>query len=877
MNEFLRKLTWLRSRRRKEAELREELEFHLSEQTDEAKEAGMTERHARNAAERELGNATLIAEDTRAKWGWVVFEQFLRDARFAARTLLKTPSFATTAVLTLALGIGPTSAIFSVARGLLLKPLPYRDPDRIVSIFETKQRASNPRNSIASANFVEWRARSRALEHIGMTSSARRNLIIDGQPEEVSGLLASSEVFQALGVAPALGRAFLPEEDEAGKDQVMLVSHEFWRTRLNGRDDVIGLKIVMNGEPRNVIGVMPPNFTIAGQRGNFIISYGWTIQGLRSAPGRGVSNAIGRLREGVTFQQAVAEMKNIAAQLEKESPDRNSGWSVTLVPVHEQTVDQIRPAVLVLSGAVALVLLIACVNVANLLLSRSAVRQRELGLRSALGAGRGRLIRQMLTESLLLGAAGGIAGLALAFAFHRGLLTLLADRIPVPRLDQVALDIPVVCVTLALALGTGLLFGVAPAMVGSRNLNDSLREGGRHGIGSRSRRVLGAHVVTEIAFALVLLVGAGLMIRSFMRLQQTDPGFRADGLLTARVQLPGAKYADSRRTVAFFNDALTKISAAPGVQSAAGAAFLPMSIGIATGFYRADRPAPAPGERVSTDVRPITPAFFKTMGIPLVAGRDFTASDTATSKLVAIISETLARRHFPNENPIGKKLTVRIGPPDGPWEIIGVVADIKMTALDREFREAVWMPQAQLPVAQMTFVVRTTNDPLSLISTVRQAVHALDPELAIADVFTMEDVIARTLARPRIVAVLISVFAAMALLLAGIGVYGVMAYSVAQRTPEIGIRIALGASRGTLMAKIVGEALLLSVIGLGIGLSGSFALTRMLATQIAGVSTRDPIAFAGVTVVLGITAVIASLIPAWRAASVDPLVALRAE
>jgi putative ABC transport system permease protein len=878
MSEFLRKLQWLKRRRQKDAELREELEFHLAEQTEEGKAAGLSEPQARSAAQRDFGNVTRIAEDTRAKWGWPVLEQFVRDAMFAWRTLWRAPSFTAAVVLTLALGVGSTSAIFSVVRGVLLKPLPYRDPDRVVSLFETKQKANNPRNVIAPGNFVEWRARSRTLEQIGMTGSSRKNLMLDGQPEEVTGRFASSDVFRALGAPAVRGRTFLPEEDEAGKNQVVILSYEFWQSRLHRRDDIIGLKILMDGEPRTVIGVMPPEFTINGQKADYFITYGWTMEALRSEPGRGGSYAIARLRDGVTFPQAAAEMKNIATQLEKEFPDRDTGWTVNLVPVHELTVEQIRPAILVLSGAVALVLLIACVNVANLLLARTTVRKRELGLRAALGAGRFRLIRQMLTESLLLAVLGGVSGLALAFAFHRGLLNLVTDRIPVPRLNQVTLDLGVVVVTLGIALGTGLLFGVGPAIVASRDLDGSLREDGRHSAGLRSRRVLGAHVVTEIAFALVLLIGAGLLIRGLLRLQEVHPGFRSAGLLTARVALPRARYSDEPRRTAFFQDALAKMWAAPDVQSAAGTAFLPMAAPpIGTTFYRADRPVPAPGERRSGDVRPITPGFFRTMGIPLFAGRDFAASDTSRTKPVVVISETLARRFFAGENPIGRQLIVRLDPPYRPWEIVGVVGDIKGNSLDQDIRPSVWIPHTQLSPGQMTFLIRTEQDPLSLVSTVRQSIRALDPELPLTDVMTMDEVVAKTLVRPRTVARLLSVFALMALVLAGVGVYGVMTYAVAQRTQEMGIRIALGASRSTLVWTIFGETLRLSSIGLGIGLAGAFVLTRLLETRLIGVTIDDPLAFASVTALLGVTALIASLVPAWRAASVDPLVALRVE
>jgi predicted permease len=670
----------------------------------------------------------------------------------------------------------------------------------------------------------------------------------------------------------------LPEEDEAGKNQVVILSHEFWRSRLNGRDDIIGLKLIMNGEPRTVIGVMPPEFTINGRKADYFITYGWTMEGLRSEPGRGFSHGIARLRDGVTFQQAAAEMKSISAQLEQEFPDRDTGWTVNLVPVHELMVEQIRPAILVLASAVALVLLIACVNVANLLLARSTVRKGELGLRAALGAGRGRLIRQMLTESIVLGVAGGTAGLVLAFAFHRGLLALVADRIPVPRLNQVALDLPVVAVTLGLGFGAGLLFGVVPAVIASRDFGESLRESGRQIAGLGPRRILEAHVVTEIAFALVLLIGAGLLIRSLLRLQDVNPGFRSAGLLTARVSLPDTRYSDERLRTAFFNNALAKISGAPGVQGVAGTAFLPMAgPPIGTSFYRADRPVPAPGERHSADVRPVTPGFFQTMGIPLLGGRDFAYSDTSRTQQVAVISETLARRFFAGENPIGRQLIVRLDPPYRPWEIVGVVGDIKGKSLDQDIRPAVWLAHTQLSPGQMTFILRSERDPLSLVSVVRQSIRAFDPQLPLVDVMPMEDVIAKTLARPRTVATLLSVFAVMALVLAGVGVYGVMTYSVAQRTSEIGIRIALGASRSMLIAKIFGKALTLAATGLAIGLGGAFALTRILETRLAGVTTDDPLAFAGVTAVLGVTALIASLIPAWRAASVDPLVALRVE
>ncbi|MGH9346524.1 MAG: ABC transporter permease [Vicinamibacterales bacterium] len=801
------------------------------------------------------------------------------DLTIAVRSFVRTPRFTAPAVLALALGIGSTSAIFSVIYGVLLKPLPYRDPDRIVVVWESNVKRNRPRNVIGAANFQAWRERNRSFEHLGMVGPARLNVMLGGQPEEVAGLVASSDVFRALGVTPAMGRTYDAREDEDGNDQVMLLGHGFWRTRLGGRADVVGLKLVTNGEPRTVVGVMPPEFTVIGQKADFFVPYGWTLERLRSASGRGSSHGIARLRDGVSFEQAAGEMSAIAAQLEREVPQRNAGWSVTLVPVHEQMVDQIRPALLVLAAAVGLVLLIACVNVANLLLARSTVRRRELGIRTALGARRSRLVRQLLTESVLLGASGGLAGLALAFAFHRGLLALAADRIPVPRLEQVALDGPVLAFTMALALGTGVLFGVVPAFIASGSTTEALHEGGRHGGGPRSRRVLGTLVVAEVALSLVLLAGAGLLIRSFMRLQSIDPGFRAGGLLTARVQLPGARYADDERSARFYTDAIERMTAAPGVETAAGVSFLPLAgLGIGTSFYRADRPQPAPGEAPSTDVRPVTPAFFRTMGIPHLAGRDFAAGDRTDSPRVAVISETLARRHFSGEHPIGRRLIVNIGRPElGPWEIVGVVGDIRMTSLEGDVRPAVYIPHTQLAIGLMTFVVRTEGEPLSLVSSVRNAVQAIDPELPLADVRTMDDVVAGTLARPRTVAVLLAAFAVMALLLAAVGVYGVMAYSVAQRTQEIGIRMALGATPQSVFQMVLAQALRLVGLGVAIGLVAAGGLTRLLETLLYETEPLDPWTFATTAVLLVLVATLATYVPARRGTRVAPVEALRAE
>jgi putative ABC transport system permease protein len=804
----------------------------------------------------------------------------IQDMRFAIRSFLRSPRFTVPAVIALALGIGATSAIFSVVRGVMLEPLPYRDPERIVAIWEHRVDRNRPRNVIAPANFVAWLERSKSFEYLGMVGPSRQNLVLNGQPTEVAGFSASSDALAALGTQPQLGRLYTPAEDLEGAPRVMVISHEFWQTRLGGRSDVLGQSLTMNQQPREIIGVMPPRFTLEGTPGAYFIPYGWTIEQLRRSPGRGSSHGIARLRDGVTFDQAYSEMRTLMSQLEKEAPQRNTNWSITLVPIHEQTVDQIRPALYVLSGAVLLVLLIACVNVANLLLARSTVRQRELGLRTALGAARGRLLRQMLTESMLLSLVGGVFGLMLAFAFHRGLLALVANRIPVPRIEQVTLDLSTVLFTLALSLLTGLIFGVVPAVFASGHANDALREGGRHGSGPRARRALGTLVVAEIALSLVLLAGAGLLIRSFVALQNVDPGMRTEGVLTARVALSGQRYQTPKPIGDFFTSVLQHVAAIPGVESASAVSFLPMQgLGIGTSFHRLDRPTPEPGQLPGTAVKPVAPHFFRTMGIRQIAGRDFNAMDTLDSPQVAIVSEALVRQQYPNEDPLGKRMNVSIGNAPGGMnvEIVGVVGDITQVQLDGPMQNAVYIPHTQLPIGVMTFVVRTPLEPTSLTSSLAAAVGEVDPNFPLANVAAMDDVVNATLARPRTVSTLIMVFALIALVLAGVGVYGVMAYSVSQRTQEIGVRMALGATTQSVFRMMLGDALRLVGIGVVTGVVAAAWLSQFLTSMLFQTGRFDAITFAATALVLGLVATIASYVPARRGMKVTPVEALRAE
>ena len=872
---------WIRSMVRRDAlerGLDEELQFHIDQQTEKNVRDGMTPGEARRRAVLRFGGVARAQEETRDQIRPALLDDSIRDIRFGARVLWRAPGFTLAALATLAIGIGATAAIFSVVRTVMLEPLPYRDPDRVVGIWETTQDGVT-QNVIAPANFIAWRERSHALEHMGMVGSDLLTAIVNGEPEKLRGLDFSYDLFAALGVQPMLGRAYTFDEDLGGKGGVIVLSHEYWQARLGGRPDVVGTKLTTDSGPRVIVGVMPPGFTVAGDKADFLIPFSQTPEQLRAYRGRAASYGVARLRDGVSFDQAEAEMRTIFAQLREEAPERNARRNVLLMPIQEQMVGDLRPASLALIGAVALVLLVACVNVASLLLARSAAREREFGMRTAFGARRARLVRQMLTESLMLAVAGGAAGLVVATLCHRGLLALVGDRFPIPRIDQLRLDLPIVLFTMIVAVVTGLLFGIVPAFVTTKHPNESLRDGGRHGGGRRLHHVLRGLVVAEVAISLVLLTGAGLLLRSFIKLQGVDLGFRAGGVLTASVDLPGTRYDLTHAEIAF-QEALTRIAALPGVVSAAGASCQPVPYAcIGTGFFRVDRPTPGHGEMPTGQVRPVTPGFFRTLGIPQVAGRDFSESDTAVSAPVIVVSEELARQQFPGESPLGHRMRVYFehvsGRDDVEWTIVGVVGNLR-SRLDGPVRQTVFVPRSQRPNTGMELFVRTAQDPLALGRSVRDVVHRIDPEAPV-EIRTLDTVVGNTIARPRALSILVAVFAGVGLALAAIGVYGVMAYSVRERTQEIGVRMALGATEQSVARLIVGQALRLVIVGVAIGLAAAMLLTRSLGSLLYQVEPLDPWTFAGTAILLLAIATIAAYVPARRGMRMAPIQALRAQ
>ena len=802
-------------------------------------------------------------------------ETLLQDLRYAMRMLLKKPSFTIIVVLALGIGIGANTAIFSVVNAILLRPLPYKNFDRISMIWMSNPKLGVMEDWHSYPNYVDYKEQNQVFEDMAAFNTRSFNLTGAGDPVRVVGVWNTASLFSVLGVDAALGRTFTEDEQEPGKDMLVVLSNGLWRRNFGGDASVIGQQISLNGINRTVIGVMPPSFSFPEKTTEFWVPL--TVTPQRRQARTAISyKAVGRLKSGVTLAQAQADMAAIAKRLDDQY--FQSDYGVNLRLIHDQETHTVRSALLVLLGAVGFVLLIACANVANLLLARAAMREKEVAIRLALGARRWRIIRQLLTESVLLGVIGGAVGLLLAVWGLSALVALAPADIP--RLDQTGIDARVLAFTLGISLITGLIFGLVPALQASRpDVNDALKEGGRGSTGGGGARIRNLLVVSEIALSLVLLVGAGLLIRSFMRLQQFELGFNPDHLITMRVQLPGSKYKERKQVADFFQQLFERIEAVPGVQSAGAISTIFLSdTPNSTSFAIEGRPQATGAESIEVQLDAVSAKYFKVMGIPLISGREFDDRDAMGTPPVAIINETFANRFFPGEDPIGKRYVYGGPAPDNPWiTIVGVVGDMRRTGFDRPVRPETFLPQSQNPDNALTVVARTSTDPASFAGMLRDQVWSIDREQSVYDIKTMDQTLSEMLSQRRFNMLLLGVFASVALLLAALGIYGVISYSVSQRTHEIGIRMAMGAQSRDVLTLVVRHGLVLTGTGIGAGLIASFGLTRLMATLLYGVSATDPVTFLAIPLVLAGVALGACFVPARRASRVDPIEALRYE
>jgi putative ABC transport system permease protein len=812
-------------------------------------------------------------------------ETFWQDVRYGLRMLLKAPSFSIVATIALALGIGANTAIFSVVNAVLLRPLPFPNSEQLMMVWENDKTRGQQRGSASYPNFADWRDQNHVFEHMASFHNSDFILTGRGESSRLQGAVVNADLFPLLGVAPMIGRAFLPDEDKPGETgRVVVLSQELFQKRFNSDAGVLNQSMVLDGKNYTIVGVMPQAFQFPIQNEPVEL---WTTvaidregkEPITEERGAHYMNVIARLKPGVSREQAQAEMTSISARLEQQYPDKNLHKGIGIEPALEALVGNVRPALLILLGAVACVLLIACANVANLLLARAMTRHKEMAIRSALGASRLRVVRQLLTESVLLSLAGGALGLVLAVWWSDLLVAL--GKAEIPRALQVGLDWRVLAFTLLVSVLTGVIFGLAPALYSSKTeLTETLKEGGRgSGEGARRNRVRGVLLVTELAIAVVLLVGAGLLIQSLWRLQQVNPGFNSQNVLTFTVGIPDVKYPTAKQAQ-FYKELGARLESLPGVKSASTIIPLPLSGDLfRISFETEGRPLPK-GDLPSADFFAISNDYFKTMGIPLLKGRVFTERDDKQAPAVVIVNQAFARKFFPDEDPIGKHIKPGIATDETEpvmREIVGVVADIKNRNLSSDWRPGYYVPQTQIPFNQMTVLLKTDTDPHGLITAAQREVTSMDSELPIYNVKTMQDYLAASVAAPRFNTTLLGIFALVALVLTIVGLYGVMSYSVAQRTNEIGIRMALGAQTRDVLRLIVSQGFKLVLLGLAIGLVGALALMRVLASLLFGVTTKDPLTFATVAVVLAFVALLACYIPARRATKVDPVVSLRYE
>lgn len=876
------------------AEVQDEFAFHLEMRANELVAGGMHAAEARAEALRQFGDlndATTYCRRTgerrerrimRTEW----ISGLRQDTSFAWRTLRKAPGFAAVAVLTLAIAIGATTAVFSIVNGVLLKPLPFATPDRLVRLGSVRN-ATGKLTLMSYPDFQDYRSQGHQVAQMALIDQGTRNLTANGaDPLRLSTVRVSANYFDILGVRPELGRGFAAGADQPGASATVIISDALWRTRFGADPAVIGRTIQLDGLPVQVVGVAPASATYPR---NVDAWLAFIPQGFELDPsnrGAHFLDGIGRLAPGATLDGATAEMKTIGSRLSAQYPETNTNFSAGVAELRETLVGNVRPALRVLLGCVACLLLIACANVANLLLVRAAGRESEIAVRTALGAGRLRLVRQLVTESVMLSVAGAALGTGLA-AWILSVVKAAGPR-GVPRLAEVSLDGTVLLFTATVTLVTGIVFGLVPALYAARSDIGNMLKGGARGSSGRrsSHRLRAVLVSSEIGLALVLLIGAGLMSRSFMRLMQVDSGFDPEHVVTMSFSLPNAAYPWDRQMRSFTGQLMERVNHVPGVQSAGLVFGRPLEDrGMRLTFDRTDRPPTPPGKPNVSDIRVATAGYFKALGIKLIAGRTFNDGDRAGAPMVFVIGQELAKRYYPNENAIGKRIdfgwtrdtsAVDQGVPTT-GEIVGIVADVKQSGPAAEPSAATYISYEQLPMSDMSLIVRSKLDPALVINAARAEIKALDPQLAVFDAKSMDDAVSESVAQPRFYAILLASFAGIALLLAGIGIYGVIAYSVSQRTRELGIRLALGAGRASVITLVLRQGVVLIAAGVVGGLAVAFAGTRLIATMLFNVSTLDAATFAAVTGVLVVVAVAATWIPAARASAVDPLVAMRAE
>jgi putative ABC transport system permease protein len=812
-------------------------------------------------------------------------EGLVQDARYALRLLRRSPGFAAVAVLTLALGIGASSAIFSVVNAIVLQPLPYPDPERLVQLWMrfTGIGIPNDRNWVSGPEFKDLE-RNRSLSGVAANSDDSFNVTFAGAPQRIEAAVVSPGIFHLLGVRPQAGRTFLPEEGTVGRDRVVLLGDGIWRRRFGADRGVVGRQLTMNGQSYLIVGVLPPGFQYP-REAEIWKPLAFSSEDLSpDSRGNHGLQVIARIAPGLTLAQARSDMAAVSRRIIAEHPEypyRQYNFAVLMIPLLEQQIGEIKTALWVLLAAVGFVLLIACANVANLLLARASAREREMAVRQALGVRRSRLLRQLLTESAILGIFGGAAGLAFAAWALRVLVAMSAASFP--RMSEVRLDLPVLLFTVLVSLATGLLFGLAPAVAVSRaDTHAALKEGGRGGTaGAASRRLRGALVVLEVALALALLAGSGLLIRSFLRLQEVDAGFQADGVLTMRLALPEQKYGRPEQTRVFYRDLLQRVRGLPGVDAAGAASGLPLTGTGWSGTITVDSRSVPPGETSpEADQRPVTAGYFEALRIPLLAGRTFDERDTEATAPVCVIDETMARTYWPHEDAVGKRIRRGGSKSTNPWmTVVGVVRHVRYRTLESPSRVEVYWPHAQTPfaVGTMSLAIHARVAPGSLAGAVRRAVQSLDPDQAVYRVRTMQEVAAESVTRRRLSMSLLAIFAGVALLLAAIGIYGIMSYTVAQRVHEMGIRMALGARGAQVVRLVLRQSVWLTVTGIVLGLAASLLLTRFISSLLFAVKAYDPLTFSAVSALLMLAALAASFVPAYRVTAVDPVNALRQE